>query len=201
MKIECTLHRKGGTVVELPGKTYHFAPQDDGKHVAEVTNEAHIERFLAIPEAYRLLRTKPAEAAEATFAPKGDEGGQEPDFDAVIPLAHATGFPEVIDIDGRTYALDEFVQRAFADSGLTREDWNDLPDDTRAVKIETVIEGVDDGVIELPVPQPTDNQAPPVDTLEAEDRAALAAQYKEKFGKLPHAKWTAEKIKAALTAE
>lgn len=196
MKIECTLHRKGGTVVELPGKTYHFAPQEDGKHVAEVANEAHIERFLAIPEAYRLLRTKAAEAADATFAPKGDEGGQEQDFDAIIPLAHAANFEATYDINGRTYALGEFVERAFADSGLTREDWNDLPDDTRAVKIETTMDAVAEGEITLPVPE-----VAPVDTPEAEDRAALAAEYKAKFGKLPHAKWTAEKIKAALTAE
>jgi hypothetical protein len=196
MKIECTLKRKGGTVVELPGKTYHFKEQDDGKHVADVTNEAHIERFLSIPEAYRLLRSPGAEAARGVFDPQGDQGGNEPDFDAPIPLAHAENFLPTYDINGRTYALEEFVERAFADSGLTVEDWNDLPDETRAVKIELVMEGVQDGEIDLPVPE-----TKPVDTPEAEDRAALAARYKEKFGKAPHGKWTADKIKAELAAE
>ncbi|KDR26000.1 hypothetical protein [Caballeronia zhejiangensis] len=35
----------------------------------------------------------------------------------------------------------------------------------------------------------------------SELRALLAAQYKEKFGKAPHGKWTAEKIEAALQGE
>jgi hypothetical protein len=52
MKIECKLKRAGGTVAELEGVEYHFAPQDDGAHVVEIENVEHIERFLAIPSAY-----------------------------------------------------------------------------------------------------------------------------------------------------
>ncbi len=68
MKIECTLARKGGTFVELDGRTYHFKPDDNLKHVAEVADEDHITRLLAIREGYRVLGdeppAKPAKPAE-----------------------------------------------------------------------------------------------------------------------------------------
>ncbi len=53
MKIECILKRQGGTVVDLGGKTYHFKPQDDGAHVAEVADDEHVEKLLAVSEAYQ----------------------------------------------------------------------------------------------------------------------------------------------------
>lgn len=53
MKIECILKRQGGTVVELGGKTYHFKPQEDGAHVAEVADEDHADTLLAVSEAYQ----------------------------------------------------------------------------------------------------------------------------------------------------
>lgn len=56
MKIECLLKRENGTVAEIDGVEYHFAPQADGSHVAEIEETAHIERFLAMPEGYRIFR-------------------------------------------------------------------------------------------------------------------------------------------------
>ena len=47
MRIECKLHREGGTKVEIDGTEYHFEPQADGTHAADVTNEDHIARFLS----------------------------------------------------------------------------------------------------------------------------------------------------------
>lgn len=67
MKIECKLLREGGTVVELDGIEYHFAPQADGAHVAEVQDERHQDKLLAISEGYRLYRGKAA--AEARIEP------------------------------------------------------------------------------------------------------------------------------------
>lgn len=149
MKIECILKRPGGTVVELPGATYHFQPQEDGRHVAEVTIEAHIERFLSIPEAYRLVRTQGADAA-ATFTPKGDEPPAPPaSTDALLGSA---SHPASFEIHGKTYPLADIVARAFADSGLTVEDWNGLDDETRATKIDIVLDALDAGEIELAQP-------------------------------------------------
>lgn len=53
MKIELKIKRKNGSRIELGEKVYHFKPDEkdpDGPHVAEVTEQAHIERLLAIPE-------------------------------------------------------------------------------------------------------------------------------------------------------
>lgn len=60
MKIECKLKRDGGTHVDIDTIKYHFAPQADGAHVADVTEEAHVDRFLSIAEAYRLYRGEKA---------------------------------------------------------------------------------------------------------------------------------------------
>jgi hypothetical protein len=108
MKIECKLKRPGGTHVTLGGVKYHFAPQADGAHVADVADEAHQDRLLGIAEAYRVYR--------------------EPKLTKEVPEQ----------VDGDT-----------------------------------------DG----------DGDA---------DRDDLAAQYAAKFGKKPHHKWNADKIRAEL---
>ncbi len=69
MKIESVLKRAGGTKVELDGVEYHFAPQEDGCHVAEVVKRAHIDRFLAIPEGYRLYLPEEDGQEAAPVAP------------------------------------------------------------------------------------------------------------------------------------
>lgn len=61
MKLECILHRPGGTTVDLDGQQYHFAPTEEGPHACEIENEDHIDRLLAIPEGYRLCRLKTTE--------------------------------------------------------------------------------------------------------------------------------------------
>lgn len=105
MKIECKLQRAGGTIVDIGGTEYHFKPGADGAHVADIENDEHIDRFLAIAEAYRLYREAKSEPVEG-------------------------------DVDG-------------------------------------------------------DGDA---------DRADLVLQYKDKFGKAPHGKWSADKIRAELAA-
>lgn len=196
MKIECILQRKGGTVVEMPGKTYHFAPQEDGKHVSDVSIETHIERFLAIPEAYRLLRTAAAEPP-AIFAPKSEDAPILPSENAA--LLGADGYPLEFTIEGKTYSLDAVKLRAFADSGLAPENWNELPDDTRALKIDAVLDGIADGDIVVnevpPVPKEPEQTAP----QEPEpSRAELVAQYEAKFGKKPANNIGIETLKAKL---
>lgn len=62
MLIESIIKRAGGTEVPMPVEgaddiTYHFKPQDgkfDSPHVAEVANEAHAARFLAITEGFKI---------------------------------------------------------------------------------------------------------------------------------------------------
>jgi hypothetical protein len=196
MKIECILHRKGGTFVEMPGKTYHFAPTpDDERHLAEVVNETHIERFLSIREAYRIARTPGAEADEtdATALLRGTVPPIDNPPTVTVDagqLRVAAGFEPSYDINGKTYSLADVTLRAFTDSGLTVEDWNGLDDEHRATKTEIVLDSLEDGEITL---EPSTQAAGPVD-----ERAALVAAYTAKFGKAPAANIKTETLKAKL---
>lgn len=58
MKIQTTLIREGGTHVKLGDMDYHFAPQEDGAHVATVTDEDDAAELLKHPEGYRVYKPK-----------------------------------------------------------------------------------------------------------------------------------------------
>lgn len=81
MKIECKLKRAGGTVAELEGVEYHFAPQDDGAHVVEIENVEHIERFLSIPSAYGIYGVSRQAAAPAPAEEVAEDTEDEIDGD------------------------------------------------------------------------------------------------------------------------
>jgi hypothetical protein len=83
MKIESIAHRQGGTKLTIGNTEYHFAEREDGRHVCEVTDEAHADRLLSIKEGFRLIDdaqatldldqvdpVKPGEAAITVVAPK-----------------------------------------------------------------------------------------------------------------------------------
>lgn len=66
MKIESILRRSGGTHVTFsagdrwpwPAGQYHFKPETDdpnAPHVCEVSDEAHIHRFLSLSDSFRLV--------------------------------------------------------------------------------------------------------------------------------------------------
>jgi hypothetical protein len=187
MKVECILKREGGSIVEMPGKTYHFAPDEHGRHVADVINEAHLQRFMQISEGYRLVRTPGSEGVEAMFAEREravvDEGAGVPEVDVSL-LVGSNVFPPNVDIDGTVYALGSLVGRAFSDSGLTVENWNEMTADMRDVKIERVIEDIADGIIAdvptlaslpsapIPLTLPPPGTPPAVEAPPAADEAA-----------------------------
>lgn len=207
MKIECILKRKGGTYVEMsrPDKTYHFAPQDDDRHIAEVTDDGHIERFLAIREAYRIARTPGASADESDATASLRSTVTLPPADTPPPpvtlcpgetLMGSSEHPATFDINGTTYTLGDVVLRAFQDSGVTVENWNELTDEQRATKIDIVLDGIEDGEIVLAPASTT--QQPPAQVSEADERAALVEAYTAKFGKAPAANIKIDTLKAKL---
>lgn len=90
MMIESLIRRANGTLVTLGGVKYHFVPDGDGRHVAEVENEEHMAKFLAVPTGYRLVLgsapkkpvvdpniVDPAPSSNASVV--GQEQSQEPD--------------------------------------------------------------------------------------------------------------------------
>jgi hypothetical protein len=58
MRIVSIIRRKAGTDVTFDGVLYRFRPEVEGDftslHVADVEDEGHVQRFLAIPEGYKL---------------------------------------------------------------------------------------------------------------------------------------------------
>lgn len=73
MQIECKLKRRGGTKIQFTNEDgdvthhYHFVPRPDlpgEPHMAEIDEQAHVERFLSMPEGYREhTATAPAKRA------------------------------------------------------------------------------------------------------------------------------------------
>lgn len=87
MKVMCKLKRSGGTQVSIGAETYHFKPDDDGRHVAEVKNPKHLSRLLSIEEAYCL---------------PGDEDIPAPAFDITDPRPPADGEGDDLTLDEKT---------------------------------------------------------------------------------------------------
>ena len=91
MKIELTIRRKGGSKVKMGAETYHFAPDKDdpnGPHVADVTDQAHIDRLLSIP-GYRQADTRKggkAEKDDSTIPPPLNPDGTEQAANAGSPV-------------------------------------------------------------------------------------------------------------------
>lgn len=88
MKILCKIKRSGGSHIEMPKDftVYHFAPNEHGDHVADVSNKEHIKILLGI-DAYEPYdgpapAAAPAKAAEdETETETETTGGQEPAAD------------------------------------------------------------------------------------------------------------------------
>lgn len=179
MKIVSRIKRRNGHRVVLDGTAYEFTPPD---YVAEVANQAHAERFLSIPEGYGL-----ADASAPAAQPK-----------KVEPVAVSEDYlgsevhPAEFEIGGKTYEQTEIVKLAAA--GRSAAEWNALSEGERADLIDDQLDKLADA---------TDGDKD--DTLEGDlngdgdlYREELAKLYEAKFGKRPHGKWNADKIREAL---
>jgi hypothetical protein len=194
MKIQCTILRDGGSKVDLDGTQYHFEPLEDGSQVADVENEKHADRFLAISEGYKVYRGElspvgtPTSLSLPVVNDKGDSRRQQ---DKVARALFGSAVHEnSYEIGGKVYELSDIVEQSFNASGLTAEEWNALEDDERSAKIDITL----DDIAEAAEKSQPENK--PAD--ESDERAQLIAKYTEKFGKAPHYRLSVEKIKAEL---
>lgn len=79
-KIVSLIQRPGGTHVDMGSKKYHFKPEvEGGRHIADVTDEGHLKRFLKITEGYCLLGDE--DAALSALAGAGGETAPKPKED------------------------------------------------------------------------------------------------------------------------
>lgn len=201
MKIESLIKRKNGTIVELDEHRYHFKPSaTDPRHLADVKVKAHISRLLAIPEGFQVADEE---------LPEDPEEQPGPVTGTLTGVQEADGSVRTLD------QLDEIELRAIAIE-MEIEGARELPvaELIAAIQAEEVeIDGIDTSA---PVkteqqgdeqPGKTDEQAAETEEkkseqpAEGETREALAEQYKAKFGKAPHHKLSAERIKQILTED
>jgi hypothetical protein len=184
MKIECILKRDGGTKADIDGIEYHFEPLSDGAHVAEIEKTEHIDRFLAIPEGYKVYHGKEVPSGEPVKVSKRAAAAPAESSKLAVPLAGSFALAPQFEIGGKIITQSEAVKKAFDASGLSSDEWNDLDDEDRVAKIEIALDDLADAADEA--------------AAEGDDREALVEAYKAKFGKAPHHKTSIETIKAKL---
>lgn len=190
MKIQCKLKREGGTRAEIGGIEYFFEPLADGTFVCEVEDEAHIDRFLSISEAYKVYlgsgktKFKPQKVSESVALP----ALKAEDTKELAPLSGSDLLPPQFEVGDRVVTQLEAVKIAFAASGLTSDEWNDLGDEERAARMEVAL----DEIVET---EETNAE------IDAADVATLTALYKQRFGKAPHHMWSTETLVSKLKAQ
>jgi hypothetical protein len=95
MLIEHTIQRPNGSIHTIGSTDYHFAPNEEGAHVAEVENPGHAQRFLTIPgfQIYAPGADAPVEPAPVPPAPPVDPDsvpGSDADAPQPTPLEDMT---------------------------------------------------------------------------------------------------------------
>lgn len=211
MKIECILHRPGGSRVQLeaPRVEYHFKPSDnDPRHIAEVAESSHISTLLRITEGYR--------------SAEGDQEGSTQR--AQVELKASNLHNQVYNIPGGSIDLAGVVELAQKDSGLSPVEWNDLDDQDRTEWIDqvllelqatvpsepAVIAGTPDEDSEDAAEEVADagqnngaagdqaaNGPDQIDT--ADELETLRAEYKKVFKRNPAKSMTAANLKRAIS--
>lgn len=146
MKIQCILERNGGSRINLGGLEYHFEPLEDGAHVAEVTIEEHIDRFLSIAESFRVYhgngspKGMPIQVGELSpVALRGED--KEP---SRLRLMGSDAHPPSFEIAGKPYSQFEIVKIAFDASNMTEDEWNELSAEDRAARIDMALDDLDE---------------------------------------------------------
>lgn len=184
MLLKCPVIREGGSTYDVGGVEYHFKPQPDGEHVADVTDDAHLDRFLEIG-----FRPYEAGKKKAPVTPIKPAAPQFKGSDA-----HA---PEYT-IGETTHKIADVIAAAAARNELSVEAWNELTDEARAQLIDAEL----DHMVEASVGAGEDGDGEADGDNKGDDERAKAVDaYVEKFGKKPHHKWSAEKIREELAKQ
>ena len=110
MLIESLIRRLKGTSVTLGTTIYLFQPDDEGRHVAEVDDPAHIATFLAIKEGFRSADGVVAPGAEMSFDIDGPFFIIRGPQDAKAFAHWAACIPDMLDhVDEHTLLIDKIA--------------------------------------------------------------------------------------------
>lgn len=137
MKIKTLIVHPKGSVITLPGAEYVPVRQPDGEQVFEVTDQAHIERLLAIKEGF--AEYTPGEVVPAQEAADKPAKDAKPPAD-VVGLLGSSVHPSTFEIGGQTLQLDNIVAMAHTNSGLSVSDWNALSADERHERLDAELD-------------------------------------------------------------
>lgn len=159
MLIESLIKRKDGTKVEMegPDRVYHFKPsENDTRHIADIDVDVHAKMFLRIREGYKAVDPVDFEDDE-----DGDTG-RHLNGSNIHSASYTIKGGDVI-------ALEDLVNMAFDDSGLSEDEWNQLDDADRYAYIDTTLSELQDGIKDEnqnaePADQPGDADPEPEDT-------------------------------------
>lgn len=224
MKIECILRRNPPATVILGVTAYQFQVDEHGRHVCDVEDNAHLARLLSINEAYRLPGDEPIPQA---LIPAIVEQSLPTSAPTLAPVDESiikgsAVHPATFDLGGAEPAsIEDVVFHALTLSGLTTPEWNSLPDEDRHNFIDLALDDLDERDLPdeepataPPEAKPTPETAPvsaagnssgavPNSAPDATDAEleGLRADYFAKFGKKPHYKFGAEKLRALIAAD
>lgn len=200
--VECIVSKKPeGKRVELFGTIYHFRPQPDGAHVAEVPDDRHRAAFLRVKEGYRayeadaprIVAPRHADpAVNAALLGNGDlkvptSPRIERDADeATAGLMGSNKIPaELVDSTGRVYQAHEVVQLAYERSGFPQRAWNKMAEEERDARCRDIVD-------ELKLDEANKPKSEATQEKGARDQAA--ARFHELAGRAPHHKWSVDRI-------
>lgn len=184
--IESLIRRAKGTRVTMGNTNYHFKPSaNDERHTAEVSNEAHVDRFLAIPEGYREAE-RLAEPDETTGITAATSQPQPPEPEKPAAPANTIGPVDETGTGEQTPPAGDTPQG---------EQSQGAPDPATAGS--TVLGDVTPPEVkEVAKPDGEAKKADQTNPEQAKEDATKA--YIAKFGKKPHHAWTTEVILAKI---
>lgn len=183
MQIQSILIRQGGTRVDLDGTNYHFKPisnERDAPQVASVLIPAHQERLLSITEGYRLYKSPvPARSIASARAPKPIA----PPIAPPLPQDHPDHPANAADQGAADQGADDASIDQGADDQDADQDEGEGAQDGADIKAATLTDAA---------------RAQMVEELGELSDEALAAEYKEKYGRPPMKNWKRDTVIARI---
>lgn len=140
MLIRCLQQRPGGTTVKMAdGGLIKFTPDENGDHVAMVSNPAYIQRLLSITEGY-VIHSMPPFDVQPAEPPKPQQSAVVANAQTPAPVT-PVALPEPLPADaGDLSTLDDDQIRAVYRAELKREPHHKAKRETMIAQIEALRE-------------------------------------------------------------
>jgi hypothetical protein len=208
MRIELSIHREGGSKVEVSGTTYHFAPQPDGRHIADVADPEHALVLLRCDPAYQPAELTDPKEAPPPVAPQstGAFAGTDPAHThAITPAATQSDHAHPVGdgIHAHTVAVGEVtttttppvappVAAGEAEESGTHPDTLEM---VKADQVNTIKAAIESAPATEPAPQKPVEEPNPYDEMSKEE---VWDAFKARFGRDPAPRSSRKNVIGAL---